>query len=91
MVMRKDIKTSLPLPEKPVVNDIIQFGVWVLVSFFGIFILWSCFTTIESAAIAPGKVMVESSRKSIQHLEGGIVKQIYVKEGDAVKKGAIAD
>jgi len=48
---------------------------------------WSTFAPLESAAIASGTVEAESSRKTIQHLEGGIVRQILVKDGDVVRAG----
>ncbi|WP_350333657.1 HlyD family type I secretion periplasmic adaptor subunit [Coralliovum pocilloporae] len=48
---------------------------------------WSLTTSIDGAVIAPGLVMVESNRKTIQHLEGGIIRDIRIKEGDLVKEG----
>ena len=59
----------------------------------GVFIIgfgtWAVFAPLKSAAIASGLVEPESSRKTIQHLEGGIVRQILVKNGDAVKSGQV--
>jgi HlyD family secretion protein len=49
--------------------------------------MWSSFAPLESAAIAAGVVEPESSRKTIQHLEGGIVKAILVSDGDVVRSG----
>ncbi|MFL6838971.1 MAG: biotin/lipoyl-binding protein, partial [Bradyrhizobium sp.] len=49
--------------------------------------IWSGFAPLESAAIASGVVESESSRKTIQHLEGGIIKQILVSDGDVVRTG----
>ena len=48
---------------------------------------WSSFAPLESAAIASGVVEPESSRKTIQHLEGGIVRNILVSDGDIVHSG----
>lgn len=48
---------------------------------------WSAYAPLESAAIAAGTVESESSRKTIQHLEGGIVRQILVADGDVVHAG----
>jgi HlyD family secretion protein len=48
---------------------------------------WSTFAPLESAAIAVGTVESESSRKTIQHLEGGIIKEILVADGDVVRAG----
>ncbi len=50
-------------------------------------VVFGLFVPVESAAIARGKVAVLSKRKTVQHLEGGIVKRILVEDGDAVKKG----
>jgi HlyD family secretion protein len=49
--------------------------------------IWSSFAPLESAAVASGVVEPESSRKTIQHLEGGIIKQILVADGDVVHNG----
>jgi membrane fusion protein, type I secretion system len=48
---------------------------------------WSTYAPLESAAIAIGTVESESSRKTIQHLEGGIIRQILVADGDVVRAG----
>src|ERR1700733_10209109 len=42
---------------------------------------WSATAKLDSAVTAPGFVAEENSRKSVQHLEGGIVKEILVREG----------
>ncbi len=62
-------------------------GLLVLLVAFGGFGLWAAVAPIDSAAVAPGVVAVESSRKTIQHLDGGIVREILVREGDAVRAG----
>lgn len=58
--------------------------IFVLVVVFGI---WIGLAPLNSAAVAPGKVSVLDNKKIIQHLEGGVVGKIYVKDGDAVKAG----
>jgi len=58
--------------------------VFVLLGGFGV---WATFAMIDSAAVAHGVVTVESYRQTVQHLEGGIVKELYVEEGDMVKAG----
>jgi len=50
---------------------------------------WSTFAALESAAIALGTVESESSRKTIQHFEGGIIRKILVADGDVVRAGQI--
>ena len=67
------------------VPRIIGFSVIILV--FGFLMGWSYMAPLDSAAYAPGFVTVESYRKTIQHLEGGIVKEIKTKDGQLVNKG----
>ena len=62
-------------------------GTAVVAAFFGGFGSWAALAPLESAALAPGMVMVDSNRKTIQHLEGGIVSEILVKEGSEVQAG----
>lgn len=60
----------------------------ILVVFFG-FGSWAAIAPIASAAHAPGKIRVESKRQTVQHLEGGIVKTLPVRDGDFVEKGQV--
>jgi len=66
---------------------------WAGVALIGVFIVgfgaWSALAPLESAAIAAGVIESESSRKTIQHLEGGIVGEILVKDGDTVSAGQV--
>ncbi len=56
---------------------------------FGVVGGWAAVAKIDRAVAAPGVVAIETNRKTVQHLEGGIVREILVKEGDAVDKGTI--
>lgn len=67
----------------------LRIGAVVIVVTFGGFGLWACIAPIDSAAVASGVVMVESNRRVIQHLEGGIVRDILVEEGSHVKAGDV--
>ena len=48
---------------------------------------WAALAPLDSAALAPGTVQVTGKRKAVQHLEGGIVSEIYVTSGEAVISG----
>jgi HlyD family type I secretion membrane fusion protein len=48
---------------------------------------WSAVARLDSGVIADGIIAVESNRKTIQHLEGGIVREILVRDGDVVQQG----
>lgn len=62
-------------------------GLIILAVFVGGALLWALLAPLKAAVMAQGVVVVESQRKTIQHLEGGIVKEILVKDGDLVHKG----
>jgi HlyD family type I secretion membrane fusion protein len=66
---------------------IVGFSVIALV--FGALGAWSVTATLDGAVVAQGTVQVEASRKKVQHLEGGIVKEIRVREGDTVAEGDV--
>lgn len=61
-----------------------RLGLIVLGLLVGVFGVWGALAPLSSAIPASGKVSVSSSNRVIQHLEGGIVKSILVKDGDTV-------
>jgi len=64
-----------------------MFGYAIAVIFFGGLGVLSAVAPLASAAIAPGVVSPDGHRKTVQHLEGGIIRAIHVREGDAVAAG----
>jgi HlyD family type I secretion membrane fusion protein len=62
-------------------------GSVIIALFFGVAGLWAGLAPLGAAVVAPGVIKVEGNRKSIQHLEGGIIKELRVKEGDRVEAG----
>ena len=75
------------IPAEPPIRPYIVKSKIVIAVLFGVFGLWAAFAPLTSAALAPGVVKVDSYRKTVQHLEGGIVSEILVHEGDAVVQG----
>lgn len=67
----------------------IRIGYLVLVLTFGLSLMWSFFAPLSSAVVAQGSVKVDSSRKKIQHPEGGVVKEILVRDGSSVQAGDV--
>lgn len=55
----------------------------------GFFLFWSVFAPLASAVVAPGEVIGAANRQLIQHLEGGVVRSILVKDGDRVRAGDV--
>ena len=64
-------------------------GWLIIAAFFGGFGAWLATAPLNGAVVASGVVKVEGNRKSVQHLDGGIVKELRVKEGDRVKAGDV--
>jgi len=62
-------------------------GYWLFALLFGVFGVWSATAPLQSASLAQGVVQVQGQRKDIQHLEGGIVADIKVTNGDIVGRG----
>jgi HlyD family type I secretion membrane fusion protein len=50
-------------------------------------ILWSANAPLSGAIVAPAQVKVELNRKTVQHQEGGIVREILVRDGQKVRAG----
>ena len=63
-------------------------GILIAVAVFGVFGLWATLAPLNGAAHAPGTVTVRSYRQVVQHLEGGMVSEINVQNGDFVEAGA---
>jgi HlyD family type I secretion membrane fusion protein len=63
---------------------------WLIIAlFFGAAGSWAMVAPLNGAVIANGVVKVEGNRKSVQHLEGGIIKELRIKEGDRVAVGDV--
>lgn len=62
-------------------------GYLVTAIFLGSIFSWAALVPISSAAIAPGVVGKEGYRKTVQHLEGGIIHRLLIKDGDSVTAG----
>jgi protease secretion system membrane fusion protein len=65
----------------------LRIGVWVLLLGFGGFIAWASFAPLEQGVPAAGTVSVDTKRKAVQHLYGGIVAEVFVREGQEVATG----
>lgn len=75
-------------------NDVVKsakspilFGMFVIIFFVLIGTLWAATAPLDSAAVAIGTVVSQSQKKLLNHQEGGIVKEFFVKVGDSVRQG----
>ena len=60
-------------------------GLWVLALGFGGFLLWAGLAPLDEGVPSVGTVAIDTKRKTVQHLTGGIVKEVLVREGEEVK------
>src|SRR3546814_4501100 len=81
-------------PEAPAIPTIgklsrgpVLFGTAVVILFFGVFGTWAALAPLSSGAIAHGVVSPDSERRVIQHIEGGIIRPVHVREGQQVQAG----
>jgi epimerase transport system membrane fusion protein len=74
-----EVDTSIAGPKRA--------GFLILFLVFGVFGAWAALAPLDGAAYAPGIVEVKSYKKTVQHLEGGIVSEIRVRNGDFVDAG----
>ena len=82
-------KTGLPIDQGTGVRGPILAGSAIIALFFGGLGVWAAVAPLESAAIASGLVSVDTNRKTIQHLEGGIVGEILVRDGEVVRRDQV--
>lgn len=82
-----------PLPEvnKALIEDaprVVRLTIWAIIGFFVFLMLWANFAVIDEVTKGDGKAIPSSKIQKIQNLEGGIVSELYVKEGQIVEAGA---
>jgi HlyD family type I secretion membrane fusion protein len=77
------------LPERPPVGPAFRSGLLAVAVFVGGFGSWAALAPLSSAAVAPGTIIVETVKKKVQHLEGGIIAELLVREGDSVTAGQV--
>ncbi|MEG2632414.1 MAG: biotin/lipoyl-binding protein, partial [Comamonas sp.] len=66
-----------------------RIGLWTLALGFGGFLLWAAVAPLDEGVPSAGMVAIDTKRKTVQHLSGGIVNQVLVREGDKVREGQL--
>ena len=64
-----------------------RIGLWALGLGFGGFLLWAGLAPLDEGVPSQGTVMIDTKRKTVQHLSGGIIQKVAVHEGQTVKEG----
>ncbi|MEL6999740.1 MAG: biotin/lipoyl-binding protein, partial [Pseudomonadota bacterium] len=67
----------------------IRFGLVCVLVLAGGFGTWAATASLSGAVIATGQLRVETNRQVVQHLDGGVVGEIYVRDGDIVEAGEV--
>lgn len=80
---------SFPVTVQTDERPIVRFGMLTLALGFGGFLLWAGLAPLDEGVPGTGVVSVDTKRKTIQHLKGGIVEAIEVREGGRVKAGDV--
>lgn len=88
LVARRFVAESAETPRSDS-RRLIKWGCVLLALQFGGFGLWATLVPLRSAVIASGVVKVQSKRKAVQHLDGGILKAILVREDQHVEAGEL--
>ena len=73
----------------PGLGPAVGVGLAAALAFFGGLGAWAVLAPLDSATVAPGVLAVEGRRKAVEHLEGGIVAEVHVAEGDQVEAGQV--
>ncbi|MCB4457251.1 HlyD family type I secretion periplasmic adaptor subunit [Leisingera sp. McT4-56] len=85
------LSMDVPLPKHPPTR-VRQLVLWMAVCGFGLFgglVFWATQAELTSAVVAPGEFNVAGDRLAVQHLEGGILRELKVAEGDRVSGGQV--
>jgi len=82
-----------PLPEvnKALIEDaprVVRLTIWAIIAFFVFLMFWANFAVIDEVTKGDGKAIPSSKIQKIQNLEGGIISELFVKEGQIVDAGA---
>lgn len=84
------IKQGTEAKDSPKDSDIyLKYGVYLCISLVITLVYWGWYAPLDEGIPAQGTVVLENSRKSVQHPQGGIVEEIAIKEGDFVEEGQL--
>ena len=77
------------MANKPNPKPVALMGFVIILATFGLFGGWAAYAKLDSAVVAAATITLEGNRRVVQHLEGGIVEEIFVKEADKVQEGDV--
>ncbi|MCP2671095.1 HlyD family type I secretion periplasmic adaptor subunit [Maricaulaceae bacterium EIL42A08] len=69
-------------------DPLVRGATWISSLGFLGFLIWAAFIPLDEGVSAHGTIIVENNRQVVQHLEGGIIAELNVREGQTVEAGA---
>lgn len=75
----------LPLDERRYT----RLGLWLVLAGFGGFLLWAAMAPLDKGVAVSGNIMVSGNRQAVQHVSGGIIERLYVRDGEQVRAGQV--
>lgn len=85
---RTDTPPDTPSPMRtPAASRATRWGLWALLIGVGGFFAWAALAPLDEGVPAHGMVAVDTKRKTVQHLSGGLVREVLVREGQRVQEG----
>jgi HlyD family secretion protein len=88
-MLKRALGLDTPVGQWQASDPWVTLGLRAAIFMFGGVVFFAMIVSITGAVLAPGTVTVEGNYKTIQHLDGGIVAKIHVKNGDLVKRGDV--
>lgn len=83
------LESSTDVEELTDTRKPMRLGFWILGLGFGGFLLWASFAPLDEGVPTQGTVVIDTKRKPVQHLSGGLVREILVREGQVVEQGQV--
>lgn len=84
------INQAAPLnQEASVLHSYLRYGLYLTIIFIIVLVYWGWLAPLDEGIPAQGNVVLESSRKAVQHPQGGIIEDILISEGQWVEEGQL--
>ena len=84
-----DIAEAEVVPISQDSGRVARVGAWALGLGLGGFLLWAAFAPLDEGVPSQGQVAIDTKRKAVQHQQGGIVREVLVREGQKVREGEL--
>ena len=83
----ENARRAISRKDEPSIGRYVIFGLMVLAAFIGGALYWAFSSKLDGAVVAPASFVVEGQRKTVEHIDGGIIRSILVRDGEFVEKG----